>query len=111
MLHSNGSGRERKHLKTRLVLRGTNPALEHAVPHPSGDSMNNLKWLSVLCLVTACGAVDTNQDDSDTDDLSSATVSMEMVRANPSLAPAVSVPKDVKVNGRARPIAASDARE
>ena len=62
------------------------------------------KWLSILCLVTtcACGAFGTAQDDSDTDDLSSSTVSMEMVRANPALAPNVVVPKDVKVNGRAR---------
>src|ERR1041384_3972305 len=64
--------------------------------------MNNLKWLSILCLATACGAVNA-PDDSDTDDLSSSTVSMEMVRANPSIAPNVVIPKDVKVTGRARP--------
>ena len=73
--------------------------------------MNNLKWLPVLCLATACGAVGTAQDESDTDDLSNSTVSMEMVRQNPALAPNVSVPRDVKVNGRARPISADDARE
>src|SRR5947209_19880840 len=73
--------------------------------------MNTLKWLSVLCLATACGARNTAQDDSDTDDLSSATVSMEMVRANPSIAPSVVVPKGVRVNGRARPVASDDARD
>ena len=64
--------------------------------------MNKLKWIAVLVLTAACGAVGTAQDDSDTDDLSSSTVSMEMVHQNPSLAPAVRIPKDVRVNGRAR---------
>src|SRR5438270_773806 len=65
--------------------------------------MKSFKYLAVLCLTAACGAVSTAQDDSDTDDLSSSTVSMEMVRQNPSLAPNVTVPRDVRVNGRARP--------
>src|SRR4051812_2678796 len=111
MLHSNRPAVTAKPLKSHRSGRGTNPALTRPVPHPSGDAMNNLKWLSVLCLATACGAANTAQDDSDTDDLSSATVSMEMVRANHSLAPQVVVPTDVKVNGRARPVSADDARE
>src|SRR3954468_17526555 len=111
MLHSNRRAVTAKLLKSHGLLRGTNPALTRPVPHPSGDAMNNLKWLTVLCLATACGAANTAQDDSDTDDLSSATVSMAMVRNDPSLAPHVVVPKDVKVQGRARPVAADDSRE
>src|SRR4051812_27803163 len=101
MLHSNRCALTAKSLNSNESLHGTNPALVRSVPHP-GDAMNNLKWLSVLCLATACGTAGVSQDDSDTDDLSSATVSMEMVRSDPSLAPHVAVPKDVKVHGRAR---------
>ena len=61
--------------------------------------MKKLLW--ILVVTAACGSVNA-PDDSDTDDLSSATVSMAMVRDNPSLAPNVVVPKDVKVAGRAR---------
>ena len=62
--------------------------------------MKNLKWLAVLVL-PACGTLE-HDADSDTADLSSSTVSMEMVRANPALLPNVTPPKDVRVNGRAR---------
>ncbi|MFN2549617.1 MAG: C2 family cysteine protease [Myxococcales bacterium] len=64
--------------------------------------MKNLKWIGVLVLTAACGAVEQDGLDSDTDDLSSTTFSMEMVRANPSLLPNVTPPKDVRVDGRAR---------
>ena len=65
--------------------------------------MNSLKWLPVLALAAACGQPPAD-DASDTDDLSTSTLSMEMVRANPALAPHVVVPEGVRVNGRARPL-------
>ena len=71
--------------------------------------MNNLKILSALCIVglaAACGAEMPGNDDSDTDDLSASTVSMEMVRQNPALLPGVKVPDGVRVNGHPRPLPA-----
>jgi hypothetical protein len=75
--------------------------------------MKNFQWLQVLCLASlaaACGAQPASED-SDTDDLSSSTLSMEMVRQDPALAPGVTVPEGVRVNGRARPLAADDVRD
>jgi hypothetical protein len=63
---------------------------------------HRVKWLAALALTAACGAVE-HDTDSDTDDLSATTFSMEMVRANPSLLPGVTPPRDVRVDGRARP--------
>jgi len=66
--------------------------------------MNDLKWLPLLslaALAAACGA----------QDLSSATVSMQMVRENPALAPGVSVPDGLHVAGRARPLSLDAARD
>ena len=77
--------------------------------------MNNLKWLSALCLTSmalACGGTTPGSaDDSDTDDLSDTTYSMEMVRANPQLAPNVAVPQGFKVKGHSRPVSSDLARE
>jgi hypothetical protein len=62
--------------------------------------------LLAACAV-ACGAETPGlSNDSDTDDLSDSTVSMEMVRQNPALAPGVALPEGKKVNGHARPRAA-----
>ena len=73
--------------------------------------MPPMKWLPVLCLAALTACAQGPAEDSDTDDLSSSTLSMEMVRKNPALAPGVEVPHDVPVKGRARPLSQSDARE
>ncbi|MBS2022017.1 MAG: hypothetical protein JST92_06375 [Deltaproteobacteria bacterium] len=56
----------------------------------------------------ACGADLTDANDSDTDDLSDTTYSMEMVRANPALLPSVQVVDARKVTGHGRPGAQAD---
>ena len=66
-------------------------------------------WMLALCSAAiACGTAP--GEDSDTDDLSSTTYSMEMVRANPSLLPGVTPPPGVRVNGRGRPLQSDDGK-
>ena len=72
--------------------------------------MKKFSWLPVLCLALAACAQGASED-SDSDDLSSATLSMEMVRRNPALAPDVAVPQGVRVAGRSRPLSSSDGRD
>jgi hypothetical protein len=74
--------------------------------------MTDFKWLAALGIASmalACGG-EIAADESETDDLSSSTVSMEMVRANPALLPGVKPADGVRVNGRARPTPAADVR-
>ena len=69
--------------------------------------MSSFRFASVLVLAVlaaACGAQSPATEDSDTDELSDATVSMEMVRKDPRLAPSVVVPEGRHVNGRGRPL-------
>ena len=73
--------------------------------------MPNLKTVQVLCLaglLAGCGAELSDNTDSDTDDLSASTFSMEMVRQNPALLPGVKVPDGVRVNGHPRPLPADE---
>jgi hypothetical protein len=61
---------------------------------------------SALCatVLAACGGpADDLDTSSDTDNLSATTYSMEMVRADPSLAPGVAVPAGQRVAGHGRP--------
>jgi hypothetical protein len=76
-------------------------AVLNARPTPAlGERMKNKWWLAALFAI-GCGAVPA-QDDSDTDDLSSSTYSMEMVRANPGLLPGVRPAEGQRTNGRPR---------
>lgn len=63
----------------------------------------SLLTLTALALVAACGAEAPADFGGDTDDLSDATVSMEMVRQNPALNRAVTVPEGRVVPGKGRP--------
>ncbi len=70
--------------------------------------MRSLRFLPALlatALSMACGAPADSALDGDTDELSDATVSMEMVRKNPALAPTVAVPERTAVKGRKPPMA------
>ncbi|MBS2022698.1 MAG: hypothetical protein JST92_09825 [Deltaproteobacteria bacterium] len=78
----------------------------------SPRSLLTLTAALLAALATACGTELPNAaDDSDTDDLSATTYSMEMLRANPALLPSVSVPDGVHVNGRGRPMPAAELRD
>ena len=59
--------------------------------------------LLAIALVAGCGAAGP-EIDSDTDELSDATVSMEMVRANPALARGITPPEGRRVPGRPAPL-------
>ena len=70
--------------------------------------MRSLRFLPILlqaALSMACGAPADANLDGDTDELSDATVSMEMVRKNPALAPSVVVPEGKAVKGHKPPAA------
>ena len=69
--------------------------------------MRSLRFLPVLlatALSMACGAPADSNLSGDTDELSDATVSMEMVRKNPALAPGVAVPERTVVKGHKAPV-------
>src|SRR5438132_13939574 len=70
------------------------------------------KWLLIpALLLAACGSAPAGSgDESDTDELSSSTYSMEMLRANPSLLPGVTPPPGVRVAGHARPLALDESK-
>jgi hypothetical protein len=71
-----------------------------------GGTMNNPKFLAAPCILAlaACGGQIAGQEDDNTDDLSSSTYSMEMVRQNPALLPGVTPPPGVRVNGHPAPL-------
>jgi hypothetical protein len=74
----------------------------------SKTSLLPLTAALLAAFAVACGAETQGlSNDSDTADLSDSTISMEMVRANPALAPGVALPEGTKVNGRGRPKAAA----
>src|SRR5947199_7253419 len=67
------------------------------------------KWLVIPALFAfACGTAP--GQDSDIDDLSSSTYSMEMVRQNPALLPGVTPPAGQRVNGHGRPLSLDDSK-
>src|ERR1041384_3098457 len=83
--------------------------LAHGVLY--GAHMPTPKWSLLIpaALAFACGG--TPGEDSDTDDLSATTYSMEMVRANPALLPGVTPPAGQRVDGHSRPLSSDDSIE
>ena len=71
--------------------------------------MNNLKWLSVLCLATACGASNVPRTTATPTTSPARPFRWRWSAADPSLAPHVAVPKDVKVKGHSRPVSSDDS--
>ena len=82
--------------------------LAHGVLY--GAHMPTPKWSLLIPALFAFACGGTPGEDSDTDDLSATTYSMEMVRANPALLPGVTPPAGQHVDGRGRPLASDDAK-